>query len=554
MPKNGICVPVKMRRALSVCASGCMVLAASLALRSAVPAQAQDDAAALQAPMAVLWKYTGPASSGSAAGPVMGGDMVFFATGKKVYALDSATGARKWVYPDGAVMSQPALATPAYSDGTLFVPTGDGLYAFDASTGKLKYPAFKLINGGVTTTPIVWQGSVYFGAANGKLYGLDVQTGQPLPNAFGKGLDTQVGLMGNMTEDGGDLYFATSNNMLHAVTIASATQRWEESVVAGADSITPVIKKGLIYLADGQTLLCFRETGQLYWTLKTRYPITNTPAVDNKGNIYFTNSYPAVFAINANRELMWKKPVLLDYISGAGPVISGNLLVLGTTAAGVYAIDRKTGELVWDFSVAPTSVDPSHVPTVNRILTRPVADGSTLLVATDDGSLTAFNHTAVDTIAPSITPVLPMVGEYCNGTPPFIIQANITDQGSGLNPATISMELDGKNIPMSSSALDTIKRPGFVFRKDTGVLKYTIEETSSGVSNTLLDGHHTVTITARDWMGNLATRTWIFTVGEAYPNEGSLKKQNRNGFGGMPGGGGFGRPGVGGRGKGGGGG
>ena len=42
-----------------------------------------------------------------------------------------------------------------------------------------------------------------------------------------------------------------------------------------------------------------------------------------------------------------------------------------------------------------------------------------------------------------------------------------------------------------------------------------------GRTTALADGHHTVTISAKDWMGNTATRTWSFAVDDTIKRGGT---------------------------------
>lgn len=536
------------------CRFGALAACSALLLLGSHASRAQGTTApnTLAAPMAVDWKYTEVATPSNPAGPVYGDNMVFYCTGKKVYAVDARTGAKRWSYPAGTQMSQDALATPTLADGTLYVPTGDGVYALNSTTGELRYPAFKLINGGVVASPAVVGSNVYFAGANGKIYGMNGEDGQPLSGTWGAGFNTEIGLMGNLTEYKGDLYYITSNNVLHCVDTATATELWQHRLEGSGDTATPVVKDGLIYITEGQVLACYHDTGQINWQMITHNTLTCDPAVDNKGDVFIATSAPAVYGIGPDRTVIWKKPALVDYQINAAPVVAGNLVIVGSDAGGIYALDKSTGELVWDFSIAPTSVDFTKVPKYNQVVVSPtVADGQ-LFVVTDDGSLTTFSHDAQDTIPPTITPMEPLAGEYCNGQPPFTFKAKISDQGSGLNPASITLTIDGKTIPHASDALAATKISGFTFKKDTGILEFILQQTSTGISTALADGHHTVTVTARDWFGNINTRTWLFTTGDAFPSEttaASLASGNTRTGGGY--GGGFGRPGVGGRGGGG---
>ncbi len=519
-----------------------ILCAAALLLLMPLTASQADGPAAtetISAPMAVDWKYTGEPMPGGLAGSVVDGNVVVFPAGKRIYGLSLHSGAKLWEYPDGADLPQDVLATPIVSEGNVYVPTGAGLYTLDVKTGALKFPPFKLLNGGVITAPVAIGNSVYFGGSDGKLYGINQADGQPLPGVWGKGINTNVGLMGNMAQSHGVLYFVTNNNELHAFTAADATQQWSVRLPGGGSNVTPVIEHNQIYVADGQVICSYSTDGVETWIMRTRNTLTAPPGVAPDGSVYITTSLPAIFALNIAHQLVWKEPAILDYPVTAAPVVAGNILIAGSTAGGVYAIDRSTGKLMWDYSIAPTSIDPRHVPVYNSINVPPVVAGTKLLVTTNDGSLTTFSNSVQDSLPPSITPIMPRPGQYTSGDEPFVITAKISDQGCGLNPKMIHLSLDGNAVAMRPNSLAVAKKLGFLFHKDTGMLTYTLVQTSTGTANELTDGHHTITITATDWKGNSTTYSWIFTVGDAYPAEDTVQNsgnQRRGGYPGMGGG------------------
>jgi hypothetical protein len=159
----------------------------------------------------------------------------------------------------------------------------------------------------------------------------------------------------------------------------------------------------------------------------------------------------------------------------------------------------------------------------------------------DDGSLTAFNHDAVDNDPPVIDKLEPENGAYINGRPPLHLSAHIVDEGSGLDLSTLTMKLDEQPLPrksedtFSSSAADN----GFSYRNDSHTVEYTTIENDSGKSATLADGHHTVTVSVKDWKGNQLNKTWTFVTDETIKR---VQKSNTNAPGGLGGAGG-GKPG-----------
>jgi len=504
-----------------------LTLLGSSLVRSGIPsglltsAHAQDAAtsgAVATAPMAVEWKFTGLAYGGNSAGAVTSEDTIFYASGGVFYGVDIASGAQKWRYPATGVLPAPVLHTPAYSNGTLVLCTGEGVTALDAATGKTKYPTFVVPNG-ASTSPIVIGDTVYFGSGNGRIFALSVKTGDPLSGSFRNGLNLGVDITGNISTQDGLIYVITANQVLHAIDSLTGNQRWSVRLEGEVRGTTPVPAGEILYVATGSALRAFRAgSGVSRWTQPTPKNISAPPAVDSDGTAYIVTSDRAVYAIKPagiRPESVWKKVVpQVDYNVSAQPVISGDTLFIATQGGGIFAYDRATGAAKWNYLMHPASVEnATALPKRAGISAHPIVVGSTLFTVSDDGSLTAFRGDANDTTPPIITPLKPQQGDYVNGQPPFSIRANVSDEGSGLNMETMIVKIDENQIPMQK--VMGVGTNGFLFDVDSGDLQYTIYPRGGnevGRSTALVDGHHTVTVSVKDWKGNLATRSWSFVV------------------------------------------
>ena len=83
-----------------------------------------------------LWKFAPTDEESSAADspvlPAVADGVVHFATGKKLRAVDAATGKDKW----SADCEIRSIGRPAVVDGAMCLMSAEGLYAFDIKTGK----------------------------------------------------------------------------------------------------------------------------------------------------------------------------------------------------------------------------------------------------------------------------------------------------------------------------------------------------------------------------------------------------------------------------------
>ncbi len=103
-----------------------------------------------------------------------------------------------------------------------------------------------------------------------------------------------------------------------------------------------------------------------------------------------------------------------------------------------------------------------------------------------------------DTTSPTISNLTPADGSFTNNPTPTI-SATVSDEegGSGINPSSIQMILDGNLVSHS-------------YDSSTGLVSYT-------PTTPLLEGLHTVNLSVSDNSGNTASASWSFTVDTTYP-------------------------------------
>lgn len=119
----------------------------------------------------IVWEYKtdGPVCSS----PLVFEDMVYFGSwDNNVYALNAETGRLKWSFTTGwGVDSSPVLYK-----GTVFVGSEDNnMYALNADDGTLKW--FFSTNGGIKSSPTVYGDFVFFGSSDGRFYAVNMGDG-----------------------------------------------------------------------------------------------------------------------------------------------------------------------------------------------------------------------------------------------------------------------------------------------------------------------------------------------------------------------------------------
>jgi outer membrane protein assembly factor BamB len=101
------------------------------------------------------------------------GKVYFGCSDGKVYALDAATGDKQWEFPTGDKI----WSTPAIGDETLYIGSFDKkLYALSATDGSKKWE-FET-EGAIASTPLVYNNMVYVGSFDRHLYAVGASDGK----------------------------------------------------------------------------------------------------------------------------------------------------------------------------------------------------------------------------------------------------------------------------------------------------------------------------------------------------------------------------------------
>ncbi len=258
---------------------------------------------------------------------------------------------------------------------------------------------------GVSGTPTVSRGRAYFGDWQGTVWALDAKTGEEIWN-------TEIGggfVVGAPTVQG-DAVYVSSGGTLYRLDRATGEIRWQvvvnEHELAQINA-SPVVVDGLVLqgtasaeVAIPRSEYTFRgtigaydaKTGKERWRFYTTpndptsgagVGIWSTPAVDRKRGLLYVgtgNNYDAptgpladsILAIDYETgELAWSRqftypdvfsagnPTGKDADVGASPNLwkaKDRALVGAGDKGGVYhALDRDTGEVVWETTLTPGS-------------------------------------------------------------------------------------------------------------------------------------------------------------------------------------------------------
>jgi len=112
----------------------------------------------------MLWNYSLNASTGQIGG---GNDRVYFTSDRKLYSLAGASGAARWI----SDAEDTFIARPFESGGKVYMGATDGrVYEFDATSGSLDW-TFKT-GAWVMSAPIMAGNAMFFGSNDGYAYSI----------------------------------------------------------------------------------------------------------------------------------------------------------------------------------------------------------------------------------------------------------------------------------------------------------------------------------------------------------------------------------------------
>jgi outer membrane protein assembly factor BamB len=263
-----------------------------------------------------------------------------------------------WSYDAGS----PLWPGPAFAGGLVFVGAEDGeLHAVDARTGQERW-SFRA-GGPVRTRPVLGEGALLFQADDGFLYKLDAASGREtwrvrlvekpverLPFDNPKSRFDRFG--SDVAVAGGRLYVGTHDGHVLALDPATGARVWD---FATGDSVlaAPAVDSGRVYAAsfDKHVYALDAGSGRLLWKRDTLGAVVSTPAVAGDLVVVGNRCYDLLGLKASTGEVAWKRYVWFSWIESSATVRDGVAYVGSSDAASVGAFDVRTGRPLWQADV-----------------------------------------------------------------------------------------------------------------------------------------------------------------------------------------------------------
>jgi outer membrane protein assembly factor BamB len=456
--------------------------------------------------LSVAWQHILPDVKVAYSTPALVGGVLYLGAGKHVYAINEKDGTTKWQYPaDGTAASGDFNCSPAVADGKVFIGSEDkNLSVFDASTGELLWQV--PTGAAVECPPVVDNGTVFFGCNDSSIYAIKESDQKPL---WGGQFRSDGPVFSAPIIDDGNLFFADANSNLYAIKESTGEKIWTYLPTSGVTPGGATFKNSIMYVVSGRTILGISaRTGEIRSTFTVPSNI-NGPVTIANNSIYVAGSDQDIYCLNFHGTVLWHTR-LQDIC--VVPLVVSDSYVYATSRRGVIsALDSTTGNIVWSYALQNSIVHPSDLAKVtkdtlpqSRTDTAPLVQDGKLFVETNDGTLTEFSGKAPDHVAPVVLSVTPAPDAKISGAN-IQFGAIVTDTGSGINPSTVSLKVDGFTIPVYYDP--SFSQVSIQFDRSKGSLGIT-----RVLLPTLPDGLRTATLKLTDWRGNVVTKVWSFTV------------------------------------------
>jgi eukaryotic-like serine/threonine-protein kinase len=268
----------------------------------------------------------------------------------------------KWKFQTrGAILS-----TPVVSDGTIYFGSNDhNLYAVDAASGAQRW---RFGTGGrVASSPAVAGGRVYFGSYDSNFYALDAASGA---------------LVWKFTTAGERRF---SGRHLHGAQPAAEVMPDPFDVFLSS----PAIAAGVVYFGsgDGNVYALDAASGALRWKFHTGNVVHASPAL--AGGVLYVGSWDSYFyALDAaSGRQLWRfktgeDPDINNQVGiQSSAVVAAGVVYFGCRDSHLYALDALSGARRWAFSTGTSWVISSPV----------VRDGIVYFATSDSGLVQALD-------------------------------------------------------------------------------------------------------------------------------------------------------------------
>ncbi len=283
--------------------------------------------------------------------PAVAGDLVYIGgyTGK-IYAFDSGSLQKRWVYPPEGNL-QPIVSGPVVALGNVYFGGSDGrVYALKADTG-VKVWESSPAGDKIWSTPVVDNGTVYVTSFDKKLYALNATTGEKKwETAEVGGALAATPLVYNNT-----VYFGSFDRYLYAVSATDGSLKWKSEVEAGKWFwAKPIIYNNTVYAPnlDGKVYILDAESGrELIEAIDLGSPVSSSPVLVD-GSIIIASGEGRIYSLDTANNQVRPLADVREKVDAPLWASNGVVYVHAQENETLYALNAQTGAELWNLSLS----------------------------------------------------------------------------------------------------------------------------------------------------------------------------------------------------------
>ncbi len=256
-----------------------------------------------------------------------------------VSAFDQPAGTKLWEFYTGTpIQSSPGIG----ADGTVYFGADNGkLYAFDPlGSGKWEFPTGEAL---VSSPAIAADGTVIVGSMDGYLYAVG-SDGIEKWRFRSNGKIVSSPAIGQSNS----VFFGTMQKTLYAVN-SEGMKRWELELDDSVVSSPAVGRDGTVYVASlSGVLYAVDFWGKVKWKFKASEKVNSSPAIGPDGTIYFGAFDGHVYAIKPGGQKKWTFATGAA-VRGSASVGPDGVVYIGSDDRKLYAF-APDGFKLWTYS------------------------------------------------------------------------------------------------------------------------------------------------------------------------------------------------------------
>jgi outer membrane protein assembly factor BamB/tRNA A-37 threonylcarbamoyl transferase component Bud32 len=228
-----------------------------------------------------------------------------------------------------------------YADGVVYIGSYDhNMYALEADNGNFiwKYAA----EGGIVSKPAIYDNKVFFGSTDQYVHAISCRNGKKVWVQ-----STDGAIYSSPVIEEGHLFIGSDDEYLHVLNIMAGREAWSVNLGSSVRS-SPIVENELVYVgSENGDIQCYDFSGNIKWRANAKRAVTGSPHY-SENVIYITSLDGVLYAIDAKSGwVIWR--FRMDSGSICTPTTHENHIYVGATDNTFYCVNIKSTKKVWSF-------------------------------------------------------------------------------------------------------------------------------------------------------------------------------------------------------------